>query len=478
MALYRSCFLTLLTLILAPSSMAQHKLLIILIDGFRFDYINDSELDLLPGFKTIVESGVKVDYMTPAFPSLSYPNYYTLMTGRHCEVHQMTGNFMWDKKTNTSFDIGANKDSQLPIWWNGSEPIWVSMEKAKRNVYMYYWPGCESEILGIRPKYCREYYDFPSDANFSRAMDDAVQSLRNGDAEMAAVYYERVDVEGHHHGPWSEQRKNATRVVDQVLQSLDQQIKDSGLKDDLNIILFSDHGMTDILWMDKVIELQNYIDYNDILQTKDRGPVVSLWPLESKLSKVYGQLKDVQHMNVYQKHQVPDRFYYKKGKFVAPLTLVAEQGWFIVQNKQKLPFWNNGTTPNQGWQHGWHGYDNELMDMRGFFLASGPDFKVNFQSAPIRSVDVYNVMCKALGLEPQPNNGSWSRVQCMLRSQGHLISQETYLIISLFFTVVVYGLSQPGKTRHHPLFLETDTYLILSPRLSGLFQVGYDSDIS
>ncbi|XP_068125016.1 glycerophosphocholine cholinephosphodiesterase ENPP6 isoform X2 [Hyperolius riggenbachi] len=354
------------------------------------------------------------------------------MTGRHCDVHQMTGNYMWDPKTNTSFDIGTNKESLFPLWWNGSEPLWVTMQKAKRKVYMYYWPGCEVEILGVRPHYCREYYNFPSDANFTRAVNDAVQSLSNGDADMAAVYYERVDVEGHHHGPSSEQRKNASSVVDQVLQNLDQQIRDSGLKDDLNIILFSDHGMTDIFWMDKVIELQNYIEFSDIVQMKDRGPVVSLWPVEGKLSKVYSQLKGVQHMSVYQKDQIPDRFHYKKGTFVSPLTLVADQGWFIAQSKETLPFWDNGTEPKQGWQHGWHGYDNELMDMRGFFLASGPDFKVNYRSAPIRSVDVYNVMCKVLGLEPLPNNGSWHRVECILRSRGQLVLLESSLLILLF----------------------------------------------
>lgn len=61
--------------------------------------------------------------------------------GRHCEVHQMIGNYMWDPKTNTSFDIGVNKDSLLPLWWNGSEPLWVTMMKAKKKVSMYYWPG-------------------------------------------------------------------------------------------------------------------------------------------------------------------------------------------------------------------------------------------------------------------------------------------------------------------------------------------------
>lgn len=57
------------------------KLLVFLLDGFRSDYISDEALESLPGLKEIVSRGVKVDYLTPDFPTLSYPNYYTLMTG-------------------------------------------------------------------------------------------------------------------------------------------------------------------------------------------------------------------------------------------------------------------------------------------------------------------------------------------------------------------------------------------------------------
>lgn len=53
----------------------------------------------------------------------------------------MIGNYMWDPSTNKSFDIGVNTDSLLPLWWNGSEPLWVTLTKAQRKVYMYYWPG-------------------------------------------------------------------------------------------------------------------------------------------------------------------------------------------------------------------------------------------------------------------------------------------------------------------------------------------------
>lgn len=54
----------------------------------------------------------------------------------------------------------------------------------------------------------------------------------------------------------------------------------------LNIILFSDHGMTTIQWMEKVIELDKHIDMSDIVKSMDRGPVISLWPKADKYQKV------------------------------------------------------------------------------------------------------------------------------------------------------------------------------------------------
>ncbi|XP_020863363.1 glycerophosphocholine cholinephosphodiesterase ENPP6 isoform X2 [Phascolarctos cinereus] len=357
---------------LGSPTTVHRKLLVFLLDGFRHDYISDEALESLPGFKEIVSRGVKVDYLTPDFPSLSYPNYYSLMTGRHCEVHQMTGNYMWDPNTNKSFDIGVNKDSLMPLWWNGSEPLWVTMTKARRNVSMYYWPGCEVEILGVRPSYCLEYKNVPTDTDFANAVSNALDSFKSGKTDLAAIYYERIDVEGHHYGPSSTQRKNALRAVDTILQHMLKWIQERGLQDTLDIILFSDHGMTDIFWMDKVIELQDHINLSDLLQMKDRGPVVSLWPVPGKHSEVAHKLKLVEHMTVYEKEAIPTRFHYKKGKFVSPLTLVADEGWFITEKKETLPFWMNSTGKREGWQRGWHGYDNELMDMRGIFLAYGP----------------------------------------------------------------------------------------------------------
>ncbi|KAM9795610.1 glycerophosphocholine cholinephosphodiesterase ENPP6 [Neosynchiropus ocellatus] len=406
-----------LVLLLCPLlGVEARPLLVFLIDGFRFDYLND--LNPLPGFRQLVESGVKVDYLTPDFPSLSFPNYYTLMTGRHCDVHQMIGNYMWDQESKKEFLIGTNSDSTLPLWWDGSEPLWVTLQKEGKGVHMYYWPGCEVEILGVRPSFCENYTYNPSLDQFIRSIEDSLNVLSSGKAEMAAIYYEKMDVEGHHFGPDSPQLQAALRELDSGIQVLNSKIKEKNMEGKVNVVMFSDHGMTNLKWMEKVIELDKYINMADIVKMMDRGPVVNLWPKEDKFESVRAALARVPNMQVYAQQDIPERFHYKGGKFVAPLTLLAELGWFIAENRASLPYWKNSSGEASAWQKGWHGYDNEYMDMRGFFLASGPDFKKNFQAAPIRSVDVYNLMCKALEVEPLPNNGSWSRVEYLLNGAG------------------------------------------------------------
>nr|XP_023670437.1 ectonucleotide pyrophosphatase/phosphodiesterase family member 6-like isoform X1 [Paramormyrops kingsleyae] len=411
------------------------KLLVFLIDGFRYDYID--ELDNMPGFREIVDNGVKVDYITPEFPSLSFPNYYSLMTGRHCEVHQMTGNYMWDQTSLKEFNIGTNPDSRLPTWWEGSEPLWVTMQKLKKDVYMYYWPGCDVTILGVRPAYCKQPESDKPEKRLTDAIEHALNALNRGQIAMATVYYENIDVEGHHHGPQSSQVKTAILNLDIALQTLNRKIEEKNLQEDLNVIMFSDHGMTDIQWMEKVIELQLYINMSDIIKMMDRGPVVSLWPKPAKFESVYRNLSIARNMKVYKKPEIPQRFHYKGGKFVAALTLVADPGWFITESIAKLPYWQNGT--GNGWQRGWHGYDNEFVDMRGFFLARGPDFRKNYKAAPIRTVDVYNLMCSVLGIQPLPNNGSWSRVEYMLsgaatQSPPFLLGTAASVLLALVLT--------------------------------------------
>ncbi|XP_076148994.1 glycerophosphocholine cholinephosphodiesterase ENPP6-like [Alosa pseudoharengus] len=412
---------------------ASGKLLVFLIDGLRYDYLNN--LDNLPGFRQIVENGVKVDYMTPEFPSLSYPNYYSLMTGRNTEVHQMTGNYMWDVDSDTEFLLGTNADSRLPLWWDGAEPIWVTMEKLGKRVYMYYWPGCEVEILGVRPSLCEPYQPNANEGNLTDAMERALDALNDGQADMAAVYYQRVDAVGHLFGPHSLQTAGTVLGLDGAMQFLNQRIMDKNMSSDLNIVMFSDHGMSEIT---NLIELDKHINLSDVIKVLDIGPVVSLWPKQEKFKEIFTALSAVEHMTTYRISDIPDRFHYKQGRFVSTLTLVAKPGWIITPTISALPFQPNATG---GRKYGAHGYDNELVEMRGFFVAKGPDFKSNFSAGPIRSVDAYNVMCHTLGIDPLPNNGSFDRVRAMLRepsSTAVLVTQHSCLLVLIGLFICVH----------------------------------------
>ncbi|KAI3351374.1 hypothetical protein L3Q82_005916 [Scortum barcoo] len=142
--------------------------------------------------------------------------------------------------------------------------------------------GCEIEILGVRPSFCEEYVYNPSEKNLTDSIENALSVLRSGQAGMAAIYYEKIDVEGHHFGPDSHQVRTAVRQLDLAMQMLNSKIKEKNMVKQLNIMLFSDHGMTNIQWMEKVIELDKYINMSDTVKMMDRGPVVSLWPKDNK----------------------------------------------------------------------------------------------------------------------------------------------------------------------------------------------------
>lgn len=56
----------------------EKKVILILVDGVRYDYIKDPTLK---GFQRMAKKGVRAEYVQPIFPSNSYPNWYTIVTG-------------------------------------------------------------------------------------------------------------------------------------------------------------------------------------------------------------------------------------------------------------------------------------------------------------------------------------------------------------------------------------------------------------
>ena len=173
----------------------QSKLLIILVDGFRWDYVSMDHT--LKGFPKIAENGVHAQYVTPIFPALSYPNWYTITTGLYAESHGMIQNFMYDKTRNDSFRMGPDLNVSHTHWWNKTEPLWITAEKQGIRTAMYLWDGCQVNFNGIHASYCIPYvghfgYEMSEESTrfiYKKVHDD----FALGEYRLAMIYYELVD---------------------------------------------------------------------------------------------------------------------------------------------------------------------------------------------------------------------------------------------------------------------------------------------
>lgn len=401
------------------------KLLIMMIDAFRHDYWH---MDELVGFRKFLSSGSRSRFVEPVFPSKTYPNMFTQVTGMFTESHGVVDNNLYDPDHDELFSSSATVTAagshrkvdvggKSSFWWNQSEPIWTTAERNGHKTGVYFWEGCQSEIHGINVTFCQPYQSlvsmdlFDYEALYDNILRDCLFNLKNDTWNMAMVYYELVDATGHANYIDTPAFRNALMITDNIILKLLTLIELNGLKDELNVILVSDHGMmfrpqSDYDYMVNLTDrLTNYTDFDPYMGS---GTIVQLWPSADKYEEVYHNLthEKVAGMKVYSKEELPDRFGIKNNNRTSPLLLVAEAGHNI----------NNFGSP---WtEHGLHGYDPaNFTEMRAIFAGTGPAFKSNFQSASsMLMTDHYNIFCHVLQIDGHPNNGSIERVKDMFKT--------------------------------------------------------------
>ncbi|XP_046580134.1 glycerophosphocholine cholinephosphodiesterase ENPP6-like [Haliotis rubra] len=404
------------------------KLIVLLVDGVRWDYLDYDGFGE-DGFRRIMRTGVRAEYLQPDFPTTSYPNYYSIMTGLHCESHGMVGNYMYDIVRNQSFLIGTNPDQYNAHWWDGGDPFWITATRQGKRTYMYYWCGCEVEIRGLRPTQCQRYPNRPPTINDTRgAITDALNKLEEDKADFAGIYYELADKYGHRSGPYSSLVMGFLRDLDAQLAFLVADLDRRGLTDKVNIMIASDHGMTAIS-PTRTIDLTRELSPDDVLMTMDSGTPVLIWPRPGRLEQLYERLVGIsEHLKVYKKEDIPERWYLKNGRLTPPLLAVADLGWTILIPKYPhFPASSATMNPLQGT----HGYDNTEPDMRGIFIATGPAFRKNEVTVPLKVTDLYQVMCKIVDITPSPHNGTWDNVSGMLAETSSSVKCFSSLVVVL-----------------------------------------------
>ncbi|XP_071955926.1 ectonucleotide pyrophosphatase/phosphodiesterase family member 5-like [Antedon mediterranea] len=401
-----ACFLGLAKFVISvPTTQAENRVLLISLDGFRADYLDKTDL---PNFQRLISDGVRAKFTFDAFITKTFPNHYTIVTGLYEESHGIVGNKMYDPVWNEHFQLG--KPSSLePKWWNNGEPVWITNQNSLGQSAVINWPASDVKIRDQFPTYYLPKYN--DSIPFNDRVDWVLRHFVEDDVNLGILYFHEPDRTGHMYGPNSPEMIQMLQILDKNIGYLIDEMEINNLYDTMNIIITSDHGMADVS-VERVIELDKFVN-SSLYEYDNNTPVIGIWPnKEEDDNVIYNALKNVsEHMNVYRKDEIPQVFHYHDNRRIAPILLVAKEGWSIFQNlTETFPNWNDT-------KHfkGAHGYDNRLEVMHPVFVAHGPLFNRNqSQAAPFYNVDIYPLMCYMLGIQPSPNNGSFARISHIL----------------------------------------------------------------
>lgn len=370
-------------------------------DGFRWDYVDRG---ITPNVQRLTEEGVR-GTLVPSFPTKTFPNHYTLVTGLYPDHHGIVANSFWDPSRAERFSMYDRAKVRDGSWWGG-EPVWVAAERSGHATAPLFWPGSEAAIEGIRPSHWLPYDGRMS--NFARV--DWVLGLLDREGRERPVfltlYFSDTDDLGHAVDPDTDAVDAAIVAIDDAIGRLVDGIEARSLWSTVNLIFVSDHGMTPIQ-DDQVIFLDDYVDLSRV-RIADWNPVVSIWPHEGEEDSVHLALSGAHpRLRVFRRADLPARLHYGASSRVAPITGIADAGWSITSHAYFA-------SERHRFSGGNHGFEPSVKDMQAVLIGRGPAFRRGIRIGAVENVHVYSLIMEVLGLPAAPSDGSLSAVEDML----------------------------------------------------------------
>ena len=394
-----------------------HYLVLVSLDGFRWDYARrDGAAHLL----AIGKAGVWApEGMLPSYPSLTFPNHFTIVTGLYPEHHGLVANGFYDETKQARYGISDAKAVTDGSWYSGV-PLWSLAEGQGMRTACLFWPGSEAEIAGHRPTW---YARFDSkteaaDPVLQARTDDLLALLHLPEANrphFVTIYYDEPDHEGHEYGPDAPQTKAAVLKVDALIGKLKAALDSTGLPVDLVVI--SDHGMVkeDGPWitLDKLADLNEFETAGQLLYGKS----------EEDRVRVYNALKKASSQFVaYRRKDVPAGLNYNQNPREGDPVIVATGPYAIRAHDPPAG------KPDQPPVPGMHGLDpRKVPQMKAIFFAVGPDIVAGKTLAPFENVNLYPWMAHLLGLTPPKSDGNLNILAATLRDGGSPSDDQQHL---------------------------------------------------
>lgn len=379
--------------------------ILISIDGYRWDY---NKLFSPPNLMQIARDGVQAESLKPVYPSKTFPNHYSLITGLNADHHGIVSNEFYDPSTDRTYSLPDRKAVEDGTWYFG-EPLWVTAGKQGMLSASFFWVGSEADILSAHPNF---YYRYNDTVPYETRVDQVLAWLKlppEHRPHFITLYFESVDAAAHHFGVQTAQTKEAVMNVDAQIGRLRDGIRASGLE--VNLVIVSDHGMSD-LDAKKVVLLDETPEAARVLakfQLLGRGPQMLLYlnrgENPSVVDEAYRVLsRDAKHYRVWKREQMAKLNYASSPR--AGDLIIEPDLPYLVGVRAHPPQANGGN----------HGWDPKNKIMHGIFYAIGPQFQPHTKLSTFENVDVYPLVLEVLGLKQRvPIDGQLGPVKAALR---------------------------------------------------------------
>lgn len=365
-------------------------------DGFRHDYVEKFDA---PNFKAFIKDGVAAEAMIPAYPSKTFPNHYSLVTGLYPDNHGLVDNTFYDKELDLQYSIGNRERVENPAFYGGL-PLWQLVQQNGMKSASYFWVGSEASIAGQFPTYYHVYDGNVSNEDRVQATIDWLKLPKGERPNFITLYFSIVDSQGHAFGPDHEETKLAVLEADKLLGQLKTGVDELDLP--VDIILVSDHGMEPI-----EPKKENYIDFVALTQGIDQekvrvinnGPHAHFYVEDAALKKATFDLLNERKNNfeVYYKEALPEHLNYGRHDRVGDIFIIMKPGYYMSTGRRIKMAIDYKTT------RGEHGFDPyATSNMGAIFYANGPNFKKGLSIDKFENIHVYPLVAEILGITDYP----------------------------------------------------------------------------
>lgn len=372
----------------ASTASIKPLVLLVSLDGFKPSYLSE---DATPHLLALTKQGVLAQGLIPSFPSLTFPNHVTLVTGQTPDHHGIVNNTMVDPDSPQRFSLGSREAVENPFWWQDSRPLWITAQQHGKVASTLFWPGSETSIQGMRPHDWLRYEHSMTHEARLETLFTWLTRPQDQRPDFATLYLSDVDSAGHSAGPDSGAVKEAVKKVDKTIGGLVSLLKQHGLLEHTTLVIVSDHGMA-LSPPSQIISVQSLLADFPAARWEWLGATSGVRLNGESQEGVIKALSTLSHVACWPKGDMPKRFKFGTHKRIPEIVCLSDVGYSVTDN------------PAQKGPLGQHGYDPEHPDMHGILIVSGPRIQQR-RIGLVSNLEVHGMLSRALNIAPGKTDG-------------------------------------------------------------------------